>query len=91
MKYNGVYDEKFEPRLIEIKEASEAVKDAHAILILTEWDEFKSLPYKQFYNAMNKPAYIFDGRNILDENEMKGIGYNFIRIGKKYVDREYHS
>lgn len=40
---------------------------------------------------MNKPAYIFDGRNILDENEMKGIGYNFIRIGKKYVDREYHS
>lgn len=46
MKYNGVYDEKFEPRLIEIKEASEAVKDAHAILILTEWDEFKSLPYK---------------------------------------------
>lgn len=43
------------------------MKDAHAILVLTEWDEFKSLPYKEFYEVMNKPAYIFDGRNILSE------------------------
>ena len=38
---------------------------------------------------MNQPAYIFDGRNILDEAELKGYGYNFVRIGKKYVEREY--
>lgn len=89
MKYNDVWDEKFAPRLIQFQDAAEAVKDTHAILVLTEWDEFKTLPYKEFYQTMNMPAYIFDGRNILNEEELQGYGYNFVRIGKKYVDREY--
>ena len=66
MKYNEVWDEKFAPRLIQFQDAAEAVKDTHAILVLTEWDDFKSLPYKEFYQTMNMPAYIFDGRNILN-------------------------
>ena len=89
MKYNEVWDEKFRDRLVEFKDATEAVKDTHAILVLTEWDEFKTLPYKEFYSTMNMPAYVFDGRNILDEEEIKSYGYNFVRIGKKYVDRVY--
>ena len=46
MKYNEVWDEKFSSRLIQFQDAAEAVKDSHAILVLTEWDEFITLPYK---------------------------------------------
>ena len=59
----------------------EACKNAHAIAILTEWDEFKSYDWKQIYNNMQKPAFIFDGRNILDAAKMKGIGFIFCAVG----------
>lgn len=45
--------------------AEEAVKGSHAIIILTEWDIFKTYDYSEFYNIMEKPSYIFDGRNLL--------------------------
>lgn len=37
---------------------------------------------------MHKPAYIFDGRNLLDENHLTRIGYNYVRIGKKYFEND---
>jgi len=37
---------------------------------------------------MHKPAYIFDGRNLLDEDNLTRIGYNYVRIGKKYVEKD---
>ena len=43
----------------------EACKDAHAVAILTEWDEFKTYDWQRIYDNMMKPAFIFDGRNIL--------------------------
>jgi len=60
----------------------EAVKDAHAIAIMTEWDEFKTYDWKKIYSAMKKPAFIFDGRNILNPEEMKSIGFEYSSIGK---------
>ncbi|WP_431157712.1 nucleotide sugar dehydrogenase [Winogradskyella poriferorum] len=60
----------------------EAVKDAHAIAIMTEWDEFKSYDWKKIFNTMKKPAFIFDGRNILNPEEMKRIGFEYSSIGK---------
>ena len=59
----------------------EACKNAHAIAILTEWDEFKSYDWKRIYDAMQKPAFIFDGRNILDAKKMKEIGFIFSAVG----------
>jgi UDPglucose 6-dehydrogenase len=59
----------------------EACKDAHAIAILTEWDEFKSYDWQKIYDAMLKPAFVFDGRNILDPVEMQKIGFHFSKIG----------
>ena len=59
----------------------EACKKAHAIAILTEWDEFKSYDWKQIYDAMLKPAFIFDGRNILDAEKMRSIGFIFSSVG----------
>ncbi|MBZ9786742.1 UDP-glucose 6-dehydrogenase [Psychroflexus sp. CAK57W] len=60
----------------------EACKDAHAIAILTEWDEFKDYDWQRIYDQMKKPAFLFDGRNILDRKKMKGIGFEVYSIGK---------
>ncbi|MBC7440308.1 MAG: nucleotide sugar dehydrogenase, partial [Flavobacterium sp.] len=62
-------------------EPYEACKNAHAIAILTEWDEFKSYDWKKIYNDMKKPAFIFDGRNILDGNKLTQIGFIYQAIG----------
>ena len=61
--------------------AEESVKDAHAIAVLTEWDEFKSYDYKKFYGVMVKPAFIFDGRNLLDQSALEKIGFEFHAVG----------
>lgn len=60
----------------------EAIKDAHAIAIMTEWDEFKSYDWQRIYGQMKKPAFIFDGRNILNKDEMTKIGFEYSSIGK---------
>jgi UDPglucose 6-dehydrogenase len=59
-----------------------AIESAHATAILTEWDEFKNYSWPEIYNKMHKPAFIFDGRNILNEFEMKEIGFVYRGIGK---------
>ena len=60
----------------------EAVVDSHAIAILTEWDEFADYDWKKIYNSMKKPAFVFDGRNILDKKEIEKIGFIYKGIGK---------
>ena len=62
--------------------AYEATKDAHAILILTEWDEFKALDFKKIYDEMHQPAFLFDGRNLLDLEALHTIGFEASGIGK---------
>lgn len=59
----------------------EACKDAHAIAILTEWDEFKEYDWKRIYDSMLKPAKVFDGRNILDHAKLRSIGFQVRAIG----------
>ena len=58
------------------------VENAHAIAILTEWDEFKTYDWQKIYDKMLKPAFIFDGRRILDKEKMEKIGFNYYRIGQ---------
>ncbi|KAH7724855.1 UDP-glucose 6-dehydrogenase [Aphelenchoides avenae] len=58
-----------------------AAQDAHAIVILTEWDEFKELDYERLYASMKKPAALFDGRMILDQNKLRKIGFRVFAIG----------
>jgi len=65
-----------------VRSAEEAATGAHAIAILTEWDEFKTLPYAGFFESMPKPAFIFDGRNILPHAELRDIGFRVFPIGK---------
>lgn len=60
----------------------EAMASAHAIAVLTEWDEFKIYDWSKVYDNVLKPAFLFDGRNILDISLMKQIGFNTYSIGK---------
>lgn len=65
-----------------LKDPYGACKDAHAIALLTEWDEFKAYDWERIYQNMKKPAFVFDGRNILDNNKLKQIGFIVQSIGK---------
>jgi UDPglucose 6-dehydrogenase len=55
---------------------------AHAIAIVTEWPEYAGLDYERIYASMVKPAFIFDGRNIIDRQKLHEIGFNVYSIGK---------
>ena len=59
----------------------EVCKSAHAIAVLTEWDEFKTYDWKKIYENMQKPAFVFDGRNLLNGKELEKIGFVFQSIG----------
>ena len=60
-----------------------AIEGAHAIAVLTEWDEFKTYDWQRIYNSMQKPAFVFDGRNILNQNHLEEIGFIYNGIGFK--------
>ncbi|CAN0576568.1 unnamed protein product, partial [Ectocarpus sp. 12 AP-2014] len=64
------------------KDPKEAATDAHAIAILTEWDEFKHYDWKHIYDSMLKPAFLFDGRRLLDKKEMEEKGFKYYKIGQ---------
>ena len=70
------------PNLIVAKNAEEAAHGAHALAVLTEWDQFKTLDFAKIYAGMHKPAFVFDGRNILPRAEMTKLGFRVFAIGK---------
>lgn len=70
------------PRLTTAADAYAACEGAHAVVVLTEWDEFKTLDFERIYAGMNKPAFLFDGRNILDLAKLTAIGFRASGIGK---------
>lgn len=59
-----------------------AVAGAHALAIITEWDQFKTYDWQKIYDNMSKPAFIFDGRNLLDRSELESIGFLYRGIGQ---------
>lgn len=70
------------PRLTIASSPYEAAQDAHALAVVTEWDEFKQLDFAKIYAAMPKPAFVFDGRNILPLARLKEMGFRVYGIGK---------
>jgi len=79
----GTRSDKQNTELINIKDSPyEASKNSHAIAILTEWDEFKDYDWIKIFNSMKKPAFIFDGRNLLDKEKIEKIGFVYQGIGK---------
>ena len=64
-----------------------AMHGAHAVLVLTEWEEFTRLDYQRVYDSMQKPAFVFDGRNLLDHKALREIGFIVYGIGKPQPQR----
>ncbi len=60
---------------------SDASRDAHAIAILTEWDEFAEVDFDAIYHHMKKPAFVFDGRNKLKHLKLAEKGFDYYGIG----------
>lgn len=91
-----IYDPKVEPskiyqelgvteesgRVTICKDAYEACEGAHVVAVITEWDEFKDLDYARIYEGMYKPAFFFDGRNVVDLEKLREIGFEAYGIGK---------
>lgn len=78
----GIADESSLDRLSFCNSPEDACAGTHAIAILTEWDEFKEIDYEKVLTSMLRPAHIFDGRNLLDLQKLKGMGYRAFGIGK---------
>jgi UDPglucose 6-dehydrogenase len=64
-----------------------AAKSAHAIAILTEWKQYAELDYERIYHSMAKPAFLFDGRNLLNHKKLFELGFNVYSIGKPPLTR----
>jgi UDPglucose 6-dehydrogenase len=82
---NGLTEEIINQKLAQIivyTNPMEAVHKAHAVAVLTEWDEFKTYDWEEIYANMYKPAFVFDGRNIFDVNKLATIGFQVKSIGK---------
>lgn len=69
-------------RLEIFNNAEDATRGTHAIVLLTEWNEFRELNFKNIFFHMQKPAYFFDGRNHIDPAIVKEVGFHLFRIGK---------
>jgi len=73
---------KEDPRLVVAADGVEAAAGAHALAVLTEWDEFKTLDFSTIHAGMHKPAFVFDGRNILPRASLEKLGFRVFAIGK---------
>lgn len=67
------------------KDMYDALIDSDALIIVTEWPEFRIPNYRVMEKLLNKKV-IFDGRNIYDPNEMKESGFTYYSIGRKSVN-----
>lgn len=87
MNYTLGVNETTYPRLKEdmvlVADPYEACDGAHCVAVMTEWDEFKTYDYKRIHASMTKPAFLFDGRNILDRDEMRALGFEVHAIGTR--------
>jgi UDPglucose 6-dehydrogenase len=68
-------------RILSFENPYQACENAHAIAILTEWDEFVTYDWQKIYDSMQKPAFVFDGRNILNKPALEAIGFVYQAIG----------
>jgi UDPglucose 6-dehydrogenase len=77
-----------EARIVCSDDIYDATAGAHALAVMTEWDQFRQLDFERIYRGMNKPAFAFDGRNILPHETLRSLGFQVHAIGKPVADRE---
>lgn len=83
LDYLGTRSPEDNRRLVKVVDTpTEAILDAHAIAILTEWDEFKAYDWATIKVQMKKPSFVFDGRKLLSSQAMKALGFDYYAIGE---------
>lgn len=65
-----------------VEDPYEAAKGAHAVAIMTEWAIYRSLDWENIYRSMEKPAFLFDGRNVLNHEQIFNLGFNVYPLGR---------
>jgi len=78
-----------EEQFMVVDDPYECAKKAHVIVVCTEWDEFKNYDYQKIYDSMEKPAFIFDGRKILNHKKLIEIGFKVHTIGANPHNENY--
>lgn len=78
----GMSEADWRGRLEFLSDPYEASRDAHAVCVLTEWEQLAALDYEQIYTQMTKPAFFFDGRNALPHRKLRELGAEVHAIGK---------
>ena len=73
-------------KLYRVDSAVAACTKAHALAVITEWDVFQTQNFETIFNLMEKPAFVFDGRKILNHNQLQSIGFKAYEIGKATKD-----
>lgn len=68
--------------LLTTKDPYAACEGAHAVVVCTEWEQFKMVDYQKIYSVMHKPAHVFDGRLLLETGDLQAIGFDVHVIGK---------
>ena len=81
-RLTGLTPDALAQRVVCERNAFAAVNGAHALAVMTEWDEFRNLDFEQVFDAMHKPAFAFDGRNILPHAELRRLGFEVHTVGK---------
>ncbi|OMP31802.1 MULTISPECIES: UDP-glucose 6-dehydrogenase [Mangrovimonas] len=83
LEYLGTLSsEEIKNRVTVVDNPYDAMEQAHAVAVLTEWDEFKAYEWDKVYENMMKPAFVFDGRTILDYGKLDALGFDVYVIGK---------
>jgi UDPglucose 6-dehydrogenase len=73
----------FADRIIYARSSYEAVRGADALLIITEWNEFRSPNLQRLKQSLKNPV-VFDGRNLFDPSELKKLGFIYYGIGRSH-------
>ncbi|MCK5908090.1 MAG: nucleotide sugar dehydrogenase, partial [Flavobacteriales bacterium] len=82
VEYAHLTKETLDHKLEILNDPYQACNESHALAIMTEWDEFITYDWNKIYNSVFKPAFVFDGRNVLDKVEMEKIGFDIYSIGR---------
>jgi len=82
LRYVGVSQEIIDQQFTVCDSCEDAAKEAHGVAVLTEWDEFNTADFAQVLENMFKPAFLFDGRDILDHDGLRSQGFDVYAIGK---------
>ena len=78
----GLSNDAIQKHLVVCDDPYEAAENAHGLAVLTEWDCFRDLSWEKLFGKMFKPAFLFDGRNVLNHAALREIGFEVFAVGK---------